>query len=184
MNAKTRPSYTSKVFIFSKPQSSVLSVAQPGAGIITEISFQIFNICSRENDMPEHFERAHNGHFVAEAKLSFCSRCGKIDSCNCTANNEELSPREMERRVRDHVRDLGFDRETRRYCWAWLSNVEGVFFSDVFIFSLNFTGEPESRPGTTRMAINVTINVFLPDTDAIRFLFRALKAFNEWSCIH
>ena len=115
LNAKTRPSYTSKVFIFSKPQSSVLSVAQPGAGIITEISFQIFNICSRENDMPEHFERAHNGHFVAEAKLSFCSRCGKIDSCNCTANNEELSPREMERRVRDQVRDLGFDRETRRY---------------------------------------------------------------------
>ena len=106
----------SKVFIFSKPQSSVLSVGPPGAGIITEKSFLIFNILYRENDLPEHFERAHNGHFVAEAKLIFCSRCGKVDSCNCTTNNEELSPREMERWVRGQVRDLGFDRETRRYC--------------------------------------------------------------------
>ena len=118
LNAKTRPSYTSKVFIFSKPQSSVLSVAPPGAGIKTEISFLISDILSRENDLPSHFEQVHNGHFMAKAKLSFCSRCGKVDSCNCTANNEELSPREMERRVRDQVRDLGFDRETRRYCWT------------------------------------------------------------------
>ena len=75
-------------------------------------------VMSREDELPPHFERVHTGRFRANGKLSICSRCGKIDSCNCTANNEELSPREMERRVRDQVRDLGFDRETRRYCWT------------------------------------------------------------------
>ena len=73
----------------------------------------------REDNLPGHIERAHAGRFRAMATLSFCSRCGKVDSCSCNANKEKLSPREMERRVRDQVRDLGFDRETRRYCWMW-----------------------------------------------------------------
>ena len=140
LNAETRPSYTSKVFIFSKPQSSVLSVAPPGAGIMTEISFLIYNILSREYDLPSHFEQLHNGRFMAKAKLSFCSRCGKVDSCNCTANKEELSPREMERRVRDQVRDLGFDRETRRYCWIWFKfmMLNEFFLCTYFQFELHW----------------------------------------------
>ena len=79
----------------------------------------LFNILSRESSLPDHFERVHTGNFRANAKLSICSHCGKLDSCSCKANQKELSPREMERRVREKVRDLGFDRETRRYCWTW-----------------------------------------------------------------
>ena len=73
----------------------------------------MFYVVSREDNLLSHFEWAHAGHFRANAKLRICSCCGKVDSCNCTANNKELSPREMEVRVRDH---LGFDRATRRYC--------------------------------------------------------------------
>ena len=90
----------------------------------------------------------------------------------------------MERRVRG---ELGFDRETRRYCMAlfkFLQNlsVQGVF-SDITIFSMVFRGEPESTPGTTRVRIDVEIEILVQDTNAVRVLFRALRVFSEWKCM-
>ena len=55
------------------------------------------------------------------------------------------------------------------------------FFSDLFIFSLNFTGEPQRRPGSTRFTITVEINIDVTTTEAIRVLLRALSIFSEWS---
>ena len=62
--------------------------------------------------MPDHFNSRHNGWFRASASLHLCTRCGKLDSCDCKQNNEEMDKMEMERRVRQ---ELGLTSETRRY---------------------------------------------------------------------
>ena len=56
-------------------------------------------------------------------------------------------------------------------------------FSDALIFSMSFPGQPESSPGSTRVTIDVEITIFVLDTEALRVLFRALRAFSEWNCI-
>ena len=87
------------------------------------------NIFQREDSLIRHFEVKHCGRLQATAKISVCSRCGKIHSCNCKPDKRELEGQEIERRVRD---ELGFNSETRRYCATWLKimqhyGVEGLF---------------------------------------------------------
>ena len=62
------------------------------------------------------------------------------------------------------------------------NDLEGSFF-DVFSFSLNFTAEPESSPGSTRVVMNVEITVFVLNTDAVRVVraLIAIRAFSQWN---
>ena len=71
------------------------------------------NMSPRESALPVHFEGKHGGKFQATGKLSVCSRCGKVGSCTCKQEQEELNRRKMERRVQN---ELGLNRPTRRYC--------------------------------------------------------------------
>ena len=54
-------------------------------------------------------------------------------------------------------------------------------FSNVFIFSMTFTGQPERILGTTRITIAVNIDIVNIDTEAIRVLRSALSIFSELS---
>ena len=66
----------------------------------------------REDHLPSHIDREHNGQFRALATISFCSCCGKINSnCNCKLERKKFNRIEMERRVQDQ---LGLNRPTRR----------------------------------------------------------------------
>ena len=55
-----------------------------------------------------------------------------------------------------------------------------MFPSDAFLFSMDFIGELESTPATTRATVQVEITIIILDMDAMRFLFRALRAFSDW----
>ena len=57
--------------------------------------------------------------------------------------------------------------------------VEWAVLMYTFISSMNFTGEPERRPGSTRVNFAVDIDIVLLDTEAIRVLRRALSIFIE-----
>ena len=132
----------------------------------------------RESVLPVHFEGKHKGKFQATGKLSVCSRCGKVGFCTCKEEQEELDRRKMERRVQN---ELGLNRPTRRYCMNLCKIIRNVL--KYIHFSLNFVGEPESSPGTTRVTIDVEFTIYLPFTSDVTFLRTVLKAFIMWRCM-
>ena len=141
----------------------------------------IFSIMSpRVDSLPLHFERVHYGRFLATARLQVCSRCGSCNSCNCSMKKQEMDRKKMEHQVRH---ELGLNSATRRYAMAqpfakvWCTWI----FSDVFIFSMTFTGQPERSPNTTRITIAVNIDIVNIDTKAIRVLRNALSIFSDLS---
>ena len=138
-------------------------------------------VSPRQDQLRVHFDSEHGGLFRATARIKICNRCGRSQACTCRVNNEKMDRRKMERRIRD---ELGLNRPTRRYCISWLKFVQNDakqrVFSKVFIFSMEFTGEPESIPGTTRITVDVDITIIILNADAVRLLFRILPLFSEW----
>ena len=182
LSAKTSGKITWKVCTSRRLQLSVLCVAKPTAGILQEISFLICYlgkaIC-QTTSTPVTMVGSGRQHVCTSAPAAASLTHATASKIRRRWTGWRWSAGSA-RRSGSPVQHAGIVWPGFKFCKIYLSK---VLLSDITIFSMVFRGEPESSQGTTRVTIDVQINILVQDTDAVRVLFKALRVFSEWKCM-